>query len=169
MTLAEVWGLFEDESAEWRPPWSPTRKLPPYAAFTQGIRLNDGARIEATFTSPVNGSVLYVFLYEQHLRDGPSVETLLADLKARYGQPDDIYGSGHYWNYNLVSRMQDTLGAFMRVHYRTDHEDPRKVAYLRLVINDAGLGRHDERAAAHARREAKRLEFEKGKSDKIKF
>ena len=43
------------------------------------------------------------------------------------------------------------------------------VSYLRMLINDAGFGNFDERAAYAARQEAKRREYEAGKSGAVKF
>jgi hypothetical protein len=48
-------------------------------------------------------------------------------------------------------------------------EAPGKISFLRLVVNDAGFGSYDERAAYAAELEAKRKAFEAGKSDKPKF
>ena len=167
MTLAEVRALFADQVVEWQPKWKPDRKFQPYSSFDQVIRLADGSKIAATFTSPQNGSVLFVFVYEQYLKNGPSIDKLSADLKAKYGAPDRIRGG--YWYYKLVSRAEkETLGALMQFDIRAEGKS-RQVSYLRMLINDAGFGDFDKRAAYAARQEAKRREFEAGKSGAVKF
>lgn len=168
MTLAEVHAHFADEIADWQPPWKPERPLPPFSQFQQKIKLADGTRISARFTSPVNGSVLFALAYEQDLRDGPPPDELARSLVAKYGEPDDRGTGGIWWSYELVSRVDGRLGAFMKVHYRVDRASNR-VQYLRLVINDHGFGRRDERAAYDAKVEAERRAYEAGKAAKPKF
>ena len=104
MTLAQVKALFGDDVAEWDPPLKPERKVNPYRQFTQKLRLRDGAKIDAKFTSSVNGSQLFSFGYEQKLRDGPSVDSLKAELTAKYGEPDKKDWRGNVWTYYLVSQ-----------------------------------------------------------------
>ena len=170
MTLAEVRALFEDEIAAWEPPWRPERLPAPFRQFSQNIRLADGAKIEASFTSAVNGSLLYAFVYEQNLRDGIDRAKLTADLEAKYGKPDDYGTGGIYWSYKLVSRKpEETLGAFMKVTIRSFETGPDRIDFLRLVINDAGFGSYDERAAYAAEREEKARQYEANKSRKPKF
>lgn len=169
MTLAELRAHFADEIVEWKPPWKPEKPLPPYSQFEQELQLADGARIAASFTSPVNGSVLFAFSYRQDLRNGPPPAALAADLVQKYGEPDDRGSGGIWWNYDLVSsHPKEVLGAFMKVNYRVDRKSGR-VEYLNLVVNDAGFGSYDERAAYSAKVEAERRAFEAGKSEKPKF
>jgi hypothetical protein len=168
MTLDELHDLFEGEIAEWNPRWDPDRTLPSYRQFEQSIRLADGARVSATFASPVNGSVLFAVAYEQYLRDGPSLEKLVADLEAKYGKPDDTGGGGAWWSYELLSRVEEVLGAFLKVNFSVERKT-KKVDRLRIIINDAGFGSYDEHAATSAEREAKQRAFEANKSDEVKF
>ena len=169
MTMLEVRDHLEDEIAEWKPPWTANRPLLPFAQTTRTILLSDGAQFTAHFTSPVNGSVLYAIAYEQNLRDGPPKEQLMGDLEAKYGKPDN-YGVGKiWWDYKLVSRKKkEVMGAFMKVHFRYD-KVTNKVEYLRLIINDAGFGSYDERAAYEAKLKAEQEAYEASKSDKPKF
>lgn len=176
MTLQQVRTLFADEIAEWKPPWKPKRKLHPYAQFSQAIRLEDGAKITAKFTSPVNGSQLYSFGYEQTLRNGPSVDSLKADLKAKYGAPDDVDWRGNVWTYHLVSQRPERVagGAYMRLRYLPhSSEGSAVVTYFSIGIYDYGLGGDDESDAYQARLaaeiSARKAQQEKEKSDKVKF
>jgi TPR repeat protein len=168
MTLAELYAHLENEIAELKPRWDPGQALPPFRQFEQSIRLTDGARLTAHFTSPVNGSVLYAIVYEQDLRAGPERAKLVADLEAKYGKPDDKGTGGIWWDYQLISRVNEGLGAFMKVHYRIDRQT-NKVEYLRLIVNDAGFGSYDERAAYAAEQQAKQKTYEASKSDTPKF
>ena len=176
MTLQQVRTLFADEIAEWKPPWDPKRKLPPYAQFSQAIRLTDGAKFNAKFTSPVNGSQLFSFGYEQTLRNGPSVDILKADLKAKYGAPDEVDWRGNVWTYHLVSQRPKRVagGAFMRLRYLPHgSEGSAAVTYFSIGINDYGLGDSDESDAYQARlaaeSDARKAQQEKEKSDEVRF
>ena len=168
VTLPELHAHLKDESTEWKPRWDPRKPLPPFRQFEQSIRLTDGARVTTHFTSPVHNSVLYAIVYEQDLRAGPEKAKLVADLETKYGEPDDTGAGGIWWSYQLVSRVDEGLGAFMKIHFRTDRQT-NKVEYLRLIVNDAGFGSYDERAAFAAERQAKQEAYEAGKSDKPKF
>lgn len=168
MTLAELHAHLEDEIAAVKPPWNPGKPLPEFRQFEQTIHLTDGSRLSASFTSPGNGSVLYAMVYEQDLRTGPKRATLITDLETKYGQPDDKGTGGIWWSYQLVSRVNEGLGAFMKIHYRMDRETD-KVEYLRLIVNDAGFGSYDKHTAYDAKRQAKQEAFEASKSDKPTF
>ena len=185
MTLAEVRALFEAELKEWEPPWQADRVLPPFRQFKQEFRLTDGALFRASFTSPVHGSVLYEFAYEQIFQAPIPGAELEADLRAKYGEPDKIHGGGAYWHYELESRRPDeALGALLKVHltrdvavYETGDGKVRRVgggssdgvSELRLVLSDGGLGSYDLRGAYGASVEAKRQAYEASKSERPKF
>jgi hypothetical protein len=176
MTLQQVRTLFADEIAEWKPPWNPKRKFHPYAQFSQSIRLEDGAKFNATFTSPVNGSELFRFGYEQTLPNGPSVDSLTADLVAKYGEPDEVNWRGNVWTYHLVSQRPERVaaGAFMRLSYLPHGSDgSAAVTHFSIGIYDYGLGGGDESDAYQARlaaeSAARKAQQEKEKSDKVKF
>lgn len=55
----------------------------------------------------------------------------------------------------------------MRIHFRTGQDG--KVDYFRAVLNDYKFMLQDEQSAAAARREADRREYERRKSDAVKF
>ncbi len=169
MTISELRDHLNDEIAEWKPSWTANRPLPPFSQATRTILLNDGAQFTAYFTSPVNGSVLHAMAYEQNLRDGPPKNQLMAELEAKYGKPDN-YGVGKiWWEYKLVSRKpKEVMGAFMKIHFRYD-KVTNKVEYLRLIVNDAGFGSYDERAAYEAKLKAEQEAYEASKSNKPKF
>jgi hypothetical protein len=175
MRLEQVRRLFADEIVEWKPAWRPERKLSEFSQFNQTILLNDGAKISAKFTSPVNGSQLYSFGYVQNLEDGPSVDQLKADLKAKYGEPDDVDWRGNVWTYHLVSkRPKRVSGAYMRIRYLPHSTGgDATVTYLAIAIVDAGLGYGDESDAYQAKLAAKRAAIkaqqEKEKSNRVKF
>lgn len=175
MMVPQVRALFADQIAAWQPPWDPNREPHPYAQVSLSIRLDDGATIDAKFTSPVNGSQLFSFGYEQNLRSGPSVDTLKADLIAKYGAPDDVDWRGNVWTYNLVSqRPNRAAGAWMRLrHLPHDSDGSAAVTYLGIGISDYGLGDGDEGDAYQARLEAERaaheVQKEKEKSNKVTF
>ena len=175
MSLGELHELFEGESESWEPRWLPDRKMPAFTGFTQSFQLEDGAKITAKFTSPVNGSKLFSFGYEQTLRNGPSVDTLKADLKAKYGEPDEVDWRGNVWTYHLVSqRPKRAAGAWMRLRYLPQASDgSAAVTHFSIGINDYGLGDGDESDAYDARlaaaREAEARKTEENKSDKLKF
>ncbi len=168
MTLPELHTHFEREISTWDPPWDPGQSLPPFRQFVQSIHLTDGGRFSASFTSPVNHSVVFALVYEQDLRDGPTPTQLIADLEEKYGKPDETGSGGIWWSYQLVSHVEERLGAFMKVHFRVD-KHTNKVEFLRLTINDAGFGSYDERAAYAAKRQADQRAFEARKSEKPKF
>ncbi len=174
-SLGELHELFDGELASWEPRWLPDREMPAFTGFTQSCQLEDGAKITAKFTSPVNGSQLFSFGYEQTLRNGPSVDTLKADLKAKYGAPDEVDWRGNVWTYHLVSQRPERAGgAFMRLSYLPhSSKGSAAVTHFSIGINDYGLGGDDESDAYQARlaaqREAEAREMEENKSDKLKF
>ena len=108
-------------------------------------------------------------MYEQTLRDGPMPDKLMADLTARYGAPDERGASGWWLTWHLKSRVPvaDNLGSFLKIHFRTGQDG--KVDYFRAVLNDYKFMLQDEQRAADARREADRREYERQKSDGVKF
>ncbi len=169
MTISELRDHLKEDIVEWKPSWTANKPLPPFSQPTRTILLNDGAQFTAYFTSPVNGSVLYAMAYEQNLRDGPPKDQLMSDLEAKYGKPDN-YGVGKiWWEYELVSlKKKEVMGKFMKIHFQYDKAS-NKVEYLRIIVNDAGFGSYDERAAYEAKLQAERDAYEASKSDKPKF
>ena len=173
MSLDEVRAALADEIESWDAGPTPVPAEAPYDRRSAVAKLRDGATFECEFTSAQSGARLFVFVYEQNLRDGPAPEALLAELQKKYGPPDQAKDTGAYWaDYDLPSAAEPIeaygpLGAFFKIHFRRD--DAGRVDYLRLVFNDASLGRHDEQAVFQARQAAAREEFEKGKSGEAKF
>ena len=173
MTIEEVRAALGSEIESWDAGPTPVPAEAPYDRRSARAKLADGATFECEFTSAQSGSRLYVFVYEQNLRDGPTQEALLADLQKKYGPPDEAKDTGAYWaTYDLPSAAEPIeaygpLGAFIAIHFRRDGGG--RVDYLRLVFNDASLGQHDERAVFEARQAAAREEFEKSQSGKAKF
>jgi hypothetical protein len=96
MTLPELERKLGAEVVEVRPERKAGWKPPAYSAYEETLRLADGSKLTAGFSSPVNGSLGGVIMYEQTLRDGPTPEKLLSDLTARYGTPDERGASG-WW------------------------------------------------------------------------
>lgn len=169
MTLPDLESKLGSEIVEISPQRKPEWKAPAYYSYTETLRLSDGAKVTATFSSPVTGSVAGMVMSEQTLRDGPMPEKLMADLTARYGPPDERGASGWWLTWHLKSRVPvpDNLGSFLKIHFRTGQDG--KVDYFRAVLNDYKFMLQDEQSAAAARREADRREYERRKSDAVKF
>jgi hypothetical protein len=169
MTLPELESKLGSEVVEIRPERKPGWKAPAYAAYTETLRLSDGSKFTVAFSSPLTGSLGGMIMYEQTLRDGPIPDKLMAELIARYGAPDERGASGWWLTWHLKSRapVPDNLGSFLKIHFRTGQDG--KVDYFRAVLNDYKFMMQDEQHAATARREADRREYERGKSDAVKF
>lgn len=173
MQFEEVQAALDGAGARWQSEPTPAPAEAPYHRRSARAELGDGAALRCDFTSAVSGSRLYVVVYEQNLRDGPTPADLLADLEAKYGPPDEAKDTGAYWaTYYLESAAEPIqaygpLGAFFKVHFRRDREG--RVEFLRLVFNDASLDTHDERAIYAARQDAKRREFERRGSKEATF
>ncbi len=177
MSVEQVWSLLHDDVAEWEGRRQTPGEEEPYLRPAVKIRLKDGARITAEFTSRVSGSQLFVFVYEQHYREGVSPADVIRKLEQRYGKPDgvDRRESGTYWgSYDLVSAIEPrnkafgSHGAFFRTHVRANH-NTGMAEMLRIAFNDATLGEHDEVAVYQARKEEARRRFEESKTDEVKF
>jgi hypothetical protein len=168
-TLPELESKLGSEIAEIRPERKPGWKPPAYYTYEETLRLTDGSKLTAAFSSPVSGSLGGMIMYEQTLRDGPTPEKLLADLTTRYGAPDERGASGWWLTWHLTSRVPvaDHLGSFLKVHFRTGPDG--KVDYFRAVLNDYKFMMQDEQNAAEARRAAHRRDSERQKSDSVKF
>lgn len=173
MSFEEVQAALAGEIESWEVGPTPGPAEAPYDRRSARAKLSDGATFECEFTSPVSGARLFVFVYEQNLRDGPTPEALLAELQKKYGPPDEAKDTGAYWaTYDLQSaaapiEAYGPLGAFFKIHFRRDENG--RVDYVSLVFNDASLGRHDESAVFEARQAAARQEFERSQSGKAKF
>jgi hypothetical protein len=169
MTLPELESKLGSEIVEIRPERKPDWRAPAYAAYTETLRLSDGAKFTVAFSSPVTGSVGGMVMYEQTLRDGPMPDKLMAELTARYGAPDERGASGWWLTWHLKSHVPvpDNLGSFLKIHFRTGQDG--KVDYFRAVLNDYKFMMQDEQNAAGARREADRREYERRKSVAVKF
>ncbi|HKA46145.1 MAG TPA: hypothetical protein VKF40_29405 [Burkholderiales bacterium] len=169
MTLQELESKLGSEVVEIRPERKPDWKPPAYSAYEETLRLSDGSKFTVAFSSPVTGGVGGLVMYEQTLRDGPLPEKLMADLTARYGAPDERGASGWWLTWHLKSRLPvaDNMGSFLKIHFRTGQDG--KVEYFRAVLNDYKFMLQDEQKAADARREASRREYERQKSDAVKF
>ncbi|MGZ5257837.1 MAG: hypothetical protein ACXWC0_09390 [Burkholderiales bacterium] len=169
MTLPEFERKLGAEVVEVRPERKAGWKPPAYSAYEETLCLADGSKLTAKFSSPVNGSLGGVIMYEQTLRDGPTPEKLLSDLTARYGAPDERGASGWWLTWHLKSRVPvaDNLGSFLKVHFRTGQDG--KVEYFRAVLNDYKFMMLDEQNAAESRRWADRRDYGRQKSDSVKF
>jgi hypothetical protein len=169
MTLPELESKLGSEVAEVRPERKPGWKPPAYSAYQETLRLADGSKLTAGFSSPVSGSLGGMIMYEQTLRDGPTPEKLLGELTARYGAPDERGASGWWLTWHLKSRapVADNLGSFLKIHFRTGEDG--KVEYFRAVLNDYKFMMLDEQSAAESRRSAERRDYERQKSDNVKF
>jgi len=173
MQLDEVRATLGEQVEHWQPDPTPTVAESPYARRRVKAILRDGAMLECEFASTQSGGRLHVLVYEQHLRNGPTSEALLADLRKKYGDPDEGRDSGAYWaTYYLQSAVAPVtaygpLGAFFKVHFRRGEDE--RVEFVSLVFNDASLGDHDRHAIYEARRAAELREFERRKSDRATF
>jgi len=169
MTLPELESKLGSEIAEIQPARKPDWKAPAYSAYEGTLRLSDGSKLTAAFSSPVTGGVAVMIMSEQTLRDGPLPEKLMGDLTARYGQPDERGASGWWLTWHLKSSapVADGRGSFLKVHFRSGADG--KVDYFRAVLNDYKFLYMDEQKAAEARREASRREADGRKSDAVKF
>jgi hypothetical protein len=169
MTLPELEGKLGTEVVEVRPERKPGWKAPAFYPYEETLRLADGAKLTVTFSSPVSGSLGGMIMSEQTLRDGPSPEKLLADLTARYGAPDERGASGWWLTWHLRSRAPspDGLGSFLKIHFRSGADG--KVEYFSAVLNDYKFMLEDEQNAVEARRTAERREYDRQKSDTVKF
>lgn len=156
------------EPVAWEPKLKDDHKMPDYSAWRQKVTLKDGTSFIGTFASAQNGSKLIALAYEQFLRDGPDAETLRQQLYAKYGKADEEAGNRTWLTWWLRSSIgAEPKGAFLKGRIETGPD--QKVARLTLTLTDYGLSRHDEAAAAEARRRAEREAFEKKKSDGVKF
>jgi hypothetical protein len=177
MSVEQVWSRLQDDVADWEGRRQTPGEEEPYLRPVVKIRLKDGARIKAEFTSRVSGSQLFVFVYEQHYREGVSPAEVIRKLEQKYGKHDgvDRRESGTYWgSYDLVSAIEPgnkafgTHGAFFSTHVRANH-NTGTAEMLRIAFKDATLGEHDEAAVYQARQEEARRRFEKSKTDEVKF
>lgn len=169
LTLAEAEGQLGAEIAKITPERKPDWRPPAYAPYEEVVQLADGSQFTLTFGSPVSGGIGGVVMYEQTLRNGPTPEALLANLHTKYGPPDERGASGWWLTWHLKSRAPtaDGLGAFLKVHFRT--EPGGKVEYFRAVLNDYKFMEQDSHEAAEAQRNAAQREYESRKSDQVKF
>ncbi|MBI3707185.1 MAG: hypothetical protein HY246_05845, partial [Proteobacteria bacterium] len=176
MRLDEFKAALDGEIAEWRQSWRVENESDPYLRRQVNVRLADRSLLEAEFVSAIDGAELYVVSYQQVLRDGPTPDELIQALEAKYGKPDAInhpQGSTAYRStYDLPSRAQHVLGAFMKVYFdfeRAESGGRARVENFRIVINDAGFGAFDETAIYEHRRAAERRAYETNKSGAPKF
>lgn len=169
MSLPELESKLGAEVAEIEPKRKPDWRPPAFAPYKETLRLTDGSKVTATFSSPMTGGVAGLVMYEQTLRDGPAPQALLADLVKRYGETDERGASGYWLTWHLKSRVPvpDGLGSFLKIHFRTGQDG--KVDYFRAVLNDYKFMMQDEQNAANARREADRREYERQRSGTVKF
>ncbi|MFH1336736.1 MAG: hypothetical protein ABII96_09490 [Candidatus Zixiibacteriota bacterium] len=177
MRVEEVWEVLQGEIAELEGARETPGEDRRYFRPLLNIRLQDGARIKAEFTSRVSGSQLFLIVYEQYYREGVTCKEVAQKLETKYGKPDDLdrRPSGAQWaTYGLVSAMTppDTAFGPGGAFFKTSITPRYKTAFaekLNIVFNDATLGYHDEAAIHEDRRDAARRKFEESKSDKVKF
>jgi hypothetical protein len=156
------------DAATWLPKLKDDHRMPDYMKWEQKVTLTDGAAFTGVFSSSQNGSRLMSLGYEQHLREGPPLETMRQQLFAKYGPADEDVANGTWLTWWLRSAVDDEpKGALLRARIETDRD--RRATALRLTVSDINLARRDEQQAAAARRQAEREAFEKQKSDKPKF
>lgn len=157
-----------DDAVEWTPKLKPGHKMPAFTDFEQKVKLADGATFTAIFASAQNDSRLMVLIYEQYIRSGPTMDQLRGQLYDKYGKPDSEAG-GRTWQTWWLRSMLDNepKGAFLKGRITSGNDG--KADYLRLILNDYNLVRHDERVRVQARRQAEIDKFEEGKSDEVKF
>lgn len=164
MTVTEIRALLAEEVGEWERPWDWDPAKSPFVQPKREVRLNDGARITAHFTSTLNGSVLFAIEYRQGFRKGPRRDEMVAELEAKYGKPDDTGFQGENWGYKLVGRGEERYTAYLAASFLVDRTSGR-VYDLRLTLKDDGFGEDDARAALIAEREAKRSADEASEPD----
>lgn len=169
LSLPETERLFQAKIARIEPERKPDWQPPAFAPYQETLHLTDGAQFNLSFASPLSAGLCAVVMYEQRLRDGPTPDQLLADLESKYGRPDERGASGWWLTWHMKSRAPsaDGLGAFLKVHFRTDSSG--KVEYFRAVLNDYEFLKQDEQAAAQARREAERDQEEGRRSNRLQF
>lgn len=169
MTMAELEAALRADTVEIRPERKDGWKLPEFGPYTQTLRLADGSSVSATFSSPVTGSLAGAIGYEQTLRDGPTLERLVASLVERYGVADETHAQGTWLTWHLRSRVssRNDLGAMLRAVVNLDAS--RQVTRYTLTLSDYTFLRDDESRAFEARRAAAARERDARKSDGVKF
>ncbi len=174
MNVEEVHAVLEPEGAVWTPPYKKGMSNP-FSVKNATIKLDDGATFELSFTSRVTQSILCGIGYRQELRQGPPMEELIQALNEKYGKPDETDHRATYYHgkYFLQSRVTPNEaygpgGALGGVAIRADSTSGR-VETLSIGFSDPSLENQDSKLAVEAREEEKRQEWERKRSDHVKF
>ncbi len=174
MNVEEVQAVLEPEGAVWTPPF-PKGVSNPFSGKKATVKLEDGATFELSFTSRVTQSILCGLGYRQELRQGPKMEELIESLDEKYGTPDekDHRATSYRAKYFLQSRVMPNEaygpgGAVGGIAIWADSSTGR-VKTFSIGFSDPSLENQDTRLAIEAREEEKRQEWERKRSDHVKF
>jgi hypothetical protein len=174
MTMEEVQSVLGEDIANWSPAFDKKRK-DPFSAQTATVRLTDGATFELSFTSTVTESIVFSIAYRQELRNGPRMEELIASLEKKYGEPDEaekrktVYRGKYYLRSKVTPNKAYGPGGALGGTTVRSYSKTGLAETLTIGFNDLSLENHDASKALAAREERKSEEWEKNRSDEIKF